>query len=109
MNKYLVERYKLAIAITPPWWKVAYLIIPDWDRFDKGLLEGFENIVRGQDKAFNKLVDTHLSAYLEKGVTPPAAISGAILNIAEDVVAGRTPTLRAGDYIALQTYKRTAK
>ena len=109
MNKHLVQRFQLAIDTTPPWWRVAYLIIPDWDRFDQGLLEGFDKIAKGQDTAFNTLVETHLSAYLEKGTMPPAAISGAIMNIAEDVVAGRTPTLRAGDYIALQTYRRTAK
>jgi len=109
MNKYLIERYKLAIDTTPWWWRVAYLIIPDWDRFDKGLLEGFDRIQKGHDKAFNNLVETHLSAYLEKGTMPPMAISGAIMNIAEDVVAGRVPTLRAGDYIALQTFKRSAK
>ena len=102
-----ITRYKLVIDAKPWWWRVAYLIIPYPNRFDQTLLEGFDQIARGQDKAFNKLVETHLTAYLEKGVAPPAAIAGAIVNIAEDVVAGRTPTLRAGDYISLQTFKRT--
>ncbi len=106
MNKYLFERYRLTIDTTPWWWRVAYLIINDWDRFDKSLLEGFEQIVKGGDKAFNNVVNTHLTAYLEKGVAPPAAIAGAIMNIAEDVVAGRTPTLRGGDYIALKSFQR---
>jgi len=109
MNKYLVERYKIAITKTPPWWIIAYLLIPDWDRFDQGLVEGFQKVALGQDKAFNSLVETHVSAYIEKGVMPPAAIHGAILNIAEDMIAGRTPTLRAGDYIALRTFSRAAK
>lgn len=109
MNKYLVSRYKLAVDLTPWWWRVAYLIIPDWNRFDQSLLTGFDRIAQGKDEAFNTLVNTHLMAYLEKGTIPPAAISCAIMNIAEDVIAGRTPTLRAGDYIALQTHRRAAQ
>ncbi len=106
MNKFLINRYRVTLDTTPWWWRVAYLIIHDFDRFDKGLLEGFEKVVKGGDKAFNNVVDTHVSAYLEHGTPPPAPIAGPIMNIAEDLVAGREPTLRAGDYIALQTYKR---
>jgi len=109
MNKFLVERFKVALSLTPWWWRVAYLIIPDPSWFQTVQLEGFQEIALGKDKAFNSLIETHVSAFLEKGTMPPAQISGAILNIAEDLVAGRTPTLRAGDYIALNSYKRAAK
>ena len=51
-------------------------------------------------------METHVSAYLEKG-TIAAAIVGPILNIAEDLAAGREVTMRAGDYIALQTFVRS--
>ncbi len=108
MNKHLIERYNVALAANPPWWRVAYLIIDPNGPYS-GVFENFGAVVNGNDKAFNTLIENHVSAYLEKGTMPPAPISGAILNIAEDVAAGRTPTLRAGDYIALQTYRRAAK
>jgi hypothetical protein len=47
---------------------------------------------------------------MDKGTKPAAPVATAIVNIAEDIVAGRQPTMRAGDYIALQTaYKAGAK
>jgi hypothetical protein len=56
-------------------------------------------------KAINVL-NTNLKAYLQKGVMPPAEIAPTVLNIADDLAANRTPTLRTGDYIALQMYMR---
>lgn len=104
-----IERYKLAFENVPWWWKVAYLIIPWLDKFDRSIVVGFEQIARGKDKVFNSIIEKHVSAYLENGTHPPDAIAGPILNIAEDVAAGRMPTLRAGDYIALQNFRRAMK
>ena len=109
MNLPPILRYKIAIDNTPWWWKVAYLIIPWLDKFDQSAIAGLEQIARGKDRVFNSIIEKHVSAYLENGTRPPEAIAGPILNIAEDVSAGRVPTLRAGDYIALQTFRRTIK
>lgn len=90
----------------PHWWRVAYLFpIPQLQ--DSEILTNFTKVVTGQDKHFNSVIEAHLSAYLEKGTMPPAAIVGPILNIAEDIAGGRDVTLRAGDYIALQTFARS--
>ena len=62
--------------------------------------------MEGKDTAFDKFIRKHVEAYLEKGTMPPEAIVGPIVNIAEDIIAGREPTLRAGDYIAIQNQMR---
>src|SRR5581483_3460026 len=76
---------------------VKYLILVNWHS------KQLENILtRTPDEAFATFVDNHVKAYLE-GKAPPAAIQTAVLNIADDYASGREVTLKAGDYIALQT------
>jgi hypothetical protein len=58
------------------------------------------------DAKFEAYVTKHVKAYVEKNVMPPNEIAGAILNIADDQIAGRPMMLRAGDYIALQNFYR---
>jgi hypothetical protein len=96
---------KFAVAV-PTWiidkkWWVAYLIINDAVR-----RELQELIEVAPDDRFNGLVKQHLDAYVERGTVPPADIAPAILNMADDLLAGRRPTIRAGDYIALQSHLR---
>ena len=91
----------------PWWWRVAYLII-DVFKLHPELEQGFEQVALGKDEGFNKFVTGQVQQYMEKGTTPAAPIAATVVNIAEDVVAGRTPTLRAGDYIALRTAYRAA-
>lgn len=87
----------------PPWWIVAYLIPPF-------LKEHFADVVRvPPDERFNEVVDSHTRAFVEKGVMPPEDIAPAILNIANDLMAGRQATIRTGDYIAIQNHIRRAK
>ena len=43
------------------------------------------------------------------GKEPPTQIQSAIMNIADDMMAGREVTLRAGDYIALMNFARGKK
>jgi hypothetical protein len=99
---------KFAVAV-PHWildkrWWVAYLIVNDLLR--KELVELVE---AAPDDRLMSLVKEHLNAYVEKGTMPPAEIAPAILNMADDLMAGRQPTVRAGDYIGLQTYMRQGK
>jgi hypothetical protein len=58
------------------------------------------------DAKFEESVKMHVKAYIEKNVMPPVEIAGAILNLADDQIAGRPMMLRAGDYIALQNFFR---
>jgi hypothetical protein len=110
MNKYLLERFRIVTQGKPVpwWWRYAYLI-PDLFRQHPEILEDFIKLSGAHDKTFQTSVESHVSAYLEKGTMPPAAIIGPILNIAEDIAAGREVTLRAGDYIALQTRSQTSR
>ncbi len=53
------------------------------------------------------VLSRHVHAHVNEGEPPPREIAPAILNIAEDVLSGKSPTLRAGDYISLQQYVRS--
>lgn len=106
--KYLIDRLNVLTASKVPWWwRLAYLV-PD-PFLNPELLNTVARVSHGEDKQFNNVIQAHVSAYMEKGTMPPAAIVGPILNIAEDIAAGRQVTLRAGDYIALHNFARSQK
>ena len=50
---------------------------------------------------FNEFVMKKVDAYLE-GKLKAEEVSPALMNVADDLLSGRIPSLRAGDYIALQ-------
>ena len=60
-------------------------------------------------KAFTDLTWQHTNALVMEGKAPPAEIAGAIYNITDDLSCGREITLRAGDYIAIQSYIKANK
>jgi hypothetical protein len=100
-----IRDYRLAV---PEWiWNrktwVYYLIIND------SIKELGEVAKVAPDARFFEMVSHHVREYVENGVKPPDAIATAILNVADDTMAGREVTMRAGDYIALQTYARSKK
>jgi len=80
-------------------WIFYYLVVVN-DIFDKNQISvnvnpEFENVTFGYAKA-----------YIEKGEMPPADIAPAILNMADDYLAGRPVAIRAGDYIAIHNHMR---
>ncbi|MCZ7398190.1 MAG: hypothetical protein O8C62_00665 [Candidatus Methanoperedens sp.] len=94
---------KVSIARKLQDWKDMrkYLTYPNWQG----------NVIRDviaidPGKEFGEVVAKHVNAYIFDKKEPPAKIAGAIINIADDVLNGREPILRAGDYIALQNYAR---
>ncbi len=58
---------------------------------------------------FSKEMARHVYGYLYEGVKPPAEIEQTVLNVSEDLMAGRQVQLRAGDYISAQRFFRGAK
>lgn len=82
------------------WILVAYLII-NWRLAELG-----KQIEIRPEEGFFKVVAQHLNAYIQDGVMPPEDIAQAILNLADDQLAGKPMTLRAGDYIAIQNHLR---
>ena len=80
------------------WW-VMYLIVNDKIRID-------ERVTAQIDKFMEDAALKHVRAYMDEGTMPPDEIAPAILNLADDVMAGRQVSLRAGDYIAIQNYVR---
>lgn len=84
--------------------EVMYLIINGWlNKVHEGMIH------TAPDDNLYEIISKHTNAYLKDGVMPPAEIASTILNIIDDQKAGRKMTLRAGDYIALQTYLRKSK
>ena len=83
------------------WCVVCYLII-NW-RIDE--LRKF-----GEWRIPNELYEElakHLHAYLYEDKMPPSEIASTVLNIADDFVRGDQIRLKAGDYIALENYRRS--
>jgi len=94
---------KLHIAV-PTWVlhrkiEVMYLVIgPEG-------LDKFKDVIHiGITEQMMEVVNKHVTAYVRNGELPPANIASSILNIADDMLAGRAPTIRTGDYIALQQH-----
>jgi len=83
-------------------WEVMYLIVNDKMRID-------ENVNAHIEKFMDGVAMKHVRAYMDDGTMPPEAIAPAILNMADDVMAGRQVCLRAGDYIAIQNFARSSK
>lgn len=82
---------------------VKYLVVFDWQNMliDRTVLEAVTSA------KFNDFVYKHVDAYVTGQIMPPAEIKGTILNIADDLLSGREPILRTGDYLALQNYMRS--
>lgn len=82
---------------------VKYLVLVNWHARQLGDL-----IEWTPDAAFNEFLENQVQGYL-KGSEPHRAIQSAIMNIADDYIAGREVTIRAGDFIALQNQFRGSK
>lgn len=98
-----LERFDVQLIpdwILERWILVAYLII-NWRAKDLA-----ERIQVAPDKKFFSVVAKYMRSYLKDGVVPPDDIAPAILNIADDYMAGNSLNLRAGDYIAIQNHVR---
>lgn len=60
-------------------------------------------------KQFTDVTWKHTAALVMEGTPPPAEIAGAIYNIADDISCGREVSLKAGDYIAIQSFIKAKK
>jgi hypothetical protein len=83
---------------------VMYLVI-----IDKLIKKHIELVKVGPTEKFQQMVREQVLAYVHEGKEPPAEIAGAVMNLGDDLMAGRDPVIRAGDYIALMNYGRTNK
>jgi hypothetical protein len=99
-NRLLRVRVPKEIFDRSDW--VKYLIIVDWHTriIDKEFYHA------ATSERFNEFVQEHLQAYMIDKKAPPKAIATTIMNIADDILSGRDPVLRAGDYVELQNFMR---
>ncbi|MFX0195889.1 MAG: hypothetical protein ACFFCW_07190 [Candidatus Hodarchaeota archaeon] len=81
---------------------VKYLIVLDWQR-RLADVETFEAVT---SEKFNNFVHKQIKSYVLEKKAPPKEIATAIMNIADDLLSGREPVLRAGDYFQLQEFMR---
>lgn len=80
---------------------IYYLIILD------RLKLRFKDVLEARpDSRFFEELNRHVTALVKEGKAPPEAIASAVMNVADDVLAGREVQLKAGDYITLQSYFR---
>jgi uncharacterized protein (UPF0147 family) len=84
--------------------EVMYLIVIDQ------MLKKYKDLVleRPTDK-FDQMVREVVMNHVIDGKEPPKQIRTAVMNVADDMMAGRDVTLRAGDYITLMEYARENK
>lgn len=93
----------LELQIDQHWCKVSYLII----NFNLGDLVKLGE--RELPATFSKEMARHVYGYIYENKMPPAEIQQTVLNVSEDLMAGRPVQLRAGDYIAAQKFFRGKK
>ena len=88
----------LETQIKKNWCLASYLIL----NFDlKDLVTIAE---RELPETFARDMAKHTYAYIYENKKPPAEIEQTVLNVSEDLMAGRPVQLRAGDYIAAQRF-----
>ena len=81
-------------SVVPP-----YLVVND------RLANDFKTALEAPaDKKFFEMLAKFMNEYMEKGKMPPVEIAPAINNLIDDYSSKRKLVLRAGDYIALQSY-----
>ena len=81
---------------------VMYLIIND------RLVKDYAGILKLRPtEKFYDMVHELVMDYILEGKVPSAEISSAVMNVADDVMAGRDAVMRAGDYIALMNFAKT--
>lgn len=82
--------------------RIMYLVI-NWD------IKQLGRQVRVKPEAdFNAVISKYVTRYVDDGKMPPADIAPAILNLADDYIAGREVSIRAGDYITIQNHIRSS-
>lgn len=78
-----------------------YLIVKDF------MLKKYNDIIKARTtNKFNNMVREEVMNYVIDAVEPPPQIHTAIMNIADDMMAGRDIVMRSGDYIALMSYAK---
>ncbi len=98
---------KIAYFRVPIIWdpgRVMYLIV-----IDRILDRLRDHIMVKPNEKFFGMIRQHVMDHIMEGKEPPEQISSAILNIADDVMAGREINIRAGDYISLMNFARETK
>ena len=86
--------------ISKHWCLASYLIL------NVNIAELVELGERELPESFTKKMAGLVYGYLYENKVPPQEIQQTVLNVSEDVLAGREVQLRAGDYIAVQKYFR---
>jgi hypothetical protein len=90
----------LEAQIGKHWCLASYLIL------NVNIKELVELGDRELPESFVKKMAGFVHGYLYEDKVPPAEIQQTVLNVSEDLLAGREVQLRAGDYIAVQKYFR---
>lgn len=97
-------------SIKIPAWFIERRIEPPYVIINDRILENFGDVFqRAPGEEFYEAIANYMNGYLQDRKPLPAEIEPAIMNLIDDYAAGRRLTLKAGDYIALQTFFRKTK
>ncbi len=97
-----MNRIRLHLKFDPG--VIMYLVIID------RLLEKNAELLKVQpSEKFFTMVREMVISHVVEGKEPPEQIAAPIMNIADDMMAGREVVMRAGDYIALMNYARSER
>lgn len=97
-----MNRIKLHLKFDPS--VIMYLVIVD------KLLQKQADLLKVEpSEKFFQMVRELVVTHIVEGQVPPEKIAVPIMNIADDMMAGREVVMRAGDYIALMSYAKSKK
>jgi hypothetical protein len=99
-TQFRITLKSLELQISRHWCLASYLIL------NVNLGDLVELGERELPEAFSKKMAGLVYGYLYEDKVPPLEIQQTVLNVSEDLLAGREVQLRAGDYIAVQRYFR---
>ncbi|WP_150132320.1 hypothetical protein [Prosthecochloris sp. GSB1] len=97
-----MNRIRLHLKFDPS--VIMYLVI-----VDKLLSKNAELLKVEPSEKFFSFVREMVISHVADGKEPPEQIAAPIMNIADDMMAGREVTMRAGDYIALMNYAKSKR
>lgn len=103
MEKIMIEKIRIPEWIMRRWCVACYLVI-NWRIKDL-----VERIKVEPGKEFYQVTAQYLYDYAYNDKMPPDDIAPTIMNLAEDFLAGKPVSFRAGDYIAVQNHIRKIK
>jgi hypothetical protein len=101
MLEFRIPKLAIEEMLKKRWCLACYLVI-NWK-----IRELVEHVnVAIPTEVYTELAN-HVYAYVNEDKMPPKEIAPVVLNMAEEMMTGKSVKIRAGDYIAIQNFMRS--